>query len=154
MADLLRVDRKDVLMFVNSLRIVRTLPPDAQDEALRALRDGGHYPFWAGTFGYAGHGGASGSTLWDSGRYGGKPIVENELTPDEEEAIRLVLRLVQERSKTLHIVDVGKETAFRRFIEEHRHHLRRFPVLVRPDGRRLEGIEEFTSEKLEAFLSD
>ena len=142
-------------MFINSLRIVRTLPLDAQDQALGSLRQGGKYSlFWGGTFGYAGHGGASASALWDSGRYGGKPVIEHELTPDEEEAIRLVLRLVQEKGKTLHIVDVGKESSFRRVIEEHLHHLRRFPVLVRPDGRRLEGVEEFTPEKLEKFLAD
>lgn len=147
------VDQKDVLMFVNSLRIVRTLPLDAQDEAIRSLRDGGHYPFWAGTFGYAGHGG-SGSTVFDSGRFGGKPVIEKELSPEEEEAIRLVLRLVREKGKTLHLVDVGKESALRRAFEEHLHHLRRFPVLVRPDGRRLEGIKEFTPENLEKFLAD
>ena len=145
---------KDVVLFINSLKIVRTLPMDAQDRAIGSLRDGGHYAMWAGTFGYAGHGGASSSALWDSGRYGGKPIIEHELTPEEEAAMRLVLHLVHERGMNLHLVDVGKESAFRRVVEEHLHHLRRFPALLRRDGRRLQGVEEFTAEKLQTFLAD
>lgn len=141
-------------MYVNSLKLVRTLPPDTQDEAIRSLREGGYYSFWAWGFGHAGHGGFSGSTLFDAGRFGNKPIIEEGLSPEDVEAMHLVLRLVQEKGKTLHIVDVGKESAFRRVIGEHLHHLRRFPVLVRPDGRRLEGVEQFTEEKLESFLSD
>jgi hypothetical protein len=154
MPDTPRLDRKDVVMFINSLKIVRTLPPDSQDRAIGSLRQGGYYVFWAGTYGYAGHGGATASALWDSGRYGGKPIVEHELTPEEEDAVRLALRLVHEKGKNLHLVDVGKESAFRRLVEEHLHHLRRFPSLIRHDGRRLEGVEEFTPEKLESFLAD
>lgn len=147
------VDRRDVLLYLNSYRILRTLPPDAHDAAIRGMQQSGTYKFspflsWAGT------GPISARPMLDPGRYGNKPVSGTELTADEEAAVQLVWKLVGEKGKSVHIVDVGKESALRRFIQEHLHHLRRFPVLVRPDGRRLEGIEEFTPEKLENFLSD
>jgi len=147
-----RLDRRDVLLFVDSEKVIRTLPPDAQDPTIRALRENGSYTFWGA--GYAGHGAISGGTLFDAGRFGNKPVKSRELTDAENDAIHLVWRVLHEKGRTLHIVDVGKESALRRVIQEHLHHLRTFPVLVRPDGRRLEGLEEFTLENLEKFLSD
>lgn len=148
-----QLDHRDVLLYVNSERIVRALPPDTQDAVISSLRGKGQYTFTA-IYGWAGHGAISGSTLFDSGRFGGKPIRAHALSEEENAAIQLVLRMIEEKRKTLHIVDVGKESPLRRVIQEHLHHLRRFPVLVRPDGRRLEGIEEFTPENLKKFLSD
>jgi hypothetical protein len=148
------VDRRDVIMYVNSLKLLHVLPPDARDDAISSMSEHGHYTFtapggWAGT-----HGGYIGSTLFDTGRYGGKPITGEELTEEEKDAIGRVLRLVHEHGRKLHLVDIGKETSFHRYIEVHLHHLRDFPVLVRPDGRRLEGITQFTKDKLAAFLND
>ncbi len=142
----------DVLMYINSLKIVRVLPPDARDAAIGSLQDRGAYTFVPQ--GYAGHGGFVGSTAFDVGRYGGKPIEAEELSEDEETAIRLVLTLAHDHGRSVHIVDIGRETSFHRYIEEHRHHLKQFPVLLRPDGRRLDGIEQFSRDRLVKFFSD
>lgn len=88
------------------------------------------------------------------GYFGNKPIQERGIPEAEQESIQRVISLANDQRRPFHIVDVGKESVLRRVIEEHLHHLHRFPVLVRPDGRRLEGTENFTSENLAEFLSD
>jgi hypothetical protein len=146
------LERRDVLLYVNSERVVRTLPPDARDAAIAGLRDHGEYTFpLLGT--WSGHAGAS-STTYDGGRFGNLPVVSLELPEWEQEALQAVWKLVRQQGRRLHVVDVGKESSLRRLITEHLHHLHDFPVLVRPDGRRLEGIKEFTPENLVRFLED
>jgi hypothetical protein len=140
---------QDVLMFVKSEDIIRlVLPPDAHDEALRSVHAEGFYSSPPGQFG--GHMGPSS----DAGYFGSKPVREKEIPEAEAEAIRRASRAVSLRHKTLHVVDVGKESPLRRVIEEHLHQLHDFPVLMRPDGRRLEGAGNFTDENLAKFLSD
>jgi hypothetical protein len=147
------VDSRDVLLYVRSDDVIRrVLPRDAQDEGIRAFHEHGYATVYAQPWG--GHSGFYGPTAFDSGRFGGKPVVDKELSEAEVDAVRLVQKVANEKGRTLHIVDVGKESAPRRFIEEHLHHLRHFPVLLRPDGRRLEDIQDFTQENLEKFLSD
>jgi hypothetical protein len=147
-----QVDPGDVLLYVKSEDHIRcVLPPDAHDEAIAASRASGYYTFWPG--GWAGHATGSSQALY-MGSLGNKPVLDKELPEDEVEAIRRVGAAIAAKSKRLHIVDVGTESSLRRYIEEHLHHLKRFPVLVRPDGRRLEGCDEFTDEKLESFLTD
>jgi hypothetical protein len=146
-------DDRDVLMYVKSENIIRlVLPPNAQDAGIQAFREHGfltHQPIF-----YSGHSGFVGSSVFDSGSFANKPVMDKELSEREAGAVRLVLKVVRERSKTIHIVDVGKESALRRLIVDHLHHLRNVPVLVRPDGRRLEGVQNFSEERLERFLSD
>lgn len=146
------IDRRDLLLYIRSEDALRwVLPPDAQDPVLKAVREGGCGTFAAGT--YTGHAGAS-ETTFASGRYGGKPIHGKMIPQEEEEAIRRVGSMVLEQRRTIHVVDVGRETALRRLIAEHLHHIQRFPVLCRSDGRRLEGPQEFTPENLEKIFSD
>jgi len=146
-------DDRDVLMYVRSETVIRRiLPPDAQDEGIRAFHEHGFITYYAQPWG--GHGGLFGPTVFDSGRFGNKPVLAKGLSDEEEDAVRLVWKVAHEKGKTIHIVDVGKKSALRRLIEEHLHHLRRFPVLVRPDGRRLEDVQNFSEESLERFLSD
>jgi hypothetical protein len=142
----------DVIMYVNSHQVVGTMPPDARDAVIDGLQQHGYYTFFAS--GVVGHGGAAGSTVYSGGHFENRPIEGSSLSEDDEKAIDLVWKLVRQHEKTVHIVDVGRETGFHRYIEEHRHHLKQFPVLVRPDGRRLEGIGQFTDENLEVFLRD
>ncbi|HTZ61244.1 MAG TPA: hypothetical protein VMC82_01165 [Thermoplasmata archaeon] len=141
----------DVLLFVKSERTIRLiLPEDAHDHALEGLRQNGVYTFVPGT--YAGHSG--GAALWSTGEYAHKPVEGEDLPEDEEEAVRRAGALVMASGRTVHVVDVGKETAFHRVISEHLHHLRKFPVLCRPDGRRLEGVDAFTEDNLRRILAD
>ena len=141
---------RDVLMYVKSENVIRmVLPPDAQDEALRRLRANGYDTYFAGSSVYGARGGFGSG----SGYFGNKAIRAKELPEPEEDAIRRVWATVRAKGLTLHLVDVGVESALRRVIEEHLHHLRNFPVLVRPDGRRLEGAQSFSEENLAEFLS-
>jgi hypothetical protein len=103
---------------------------------------------------YGGHSTGGGTAFFDGGIFANKPIYDEELPEDQADAVRRAFRTVQGAGRKLHLVDIGKESAFRRVIEEHLHHLRKFPVLVRPDGRRLEGPEECTESRLKAFLED
>ncbi len=144
---------EDVLLYVNSHHILRTLPPGAHDEVAASLSASGSYSTPAGGPNWGYHVGRS-STTQDAARWGGKPVEGDEFSEDDLAAMELVWKKIREKRKVLHIVDVGKETGFHRYIEEHRHHLTCFPVLVRPDGRRLEGLEQFTDPNLESFLAD
>jgi hypothetical protein len=144
------LSHRDVLMYVRSEDTIRmVLAPDAQDEVLRAYRAKGYcLPPMASLRGLSigpGH---------EAGYFGGKPIRDKEIPEAEEQAIQRASLAVHRRGKTLYIVDVGKESALRRVIQEHLHHLHAFPVLVRTDGRRLEGSGNFSDENLERFLSD
>jgi hypothetical protein len=141
----------DVLIYVKSENIIRwVLPPDAQDEGLRAFRASGYYtcPVIGGNWGH------SAGIDHNAGSFGNRPVRDKEIPEEEAAAIDRAWVALRAKGKTIHIVDVGKESPLRRVIEEHRHHLHRFPVLVRPDGRRLEGIPNFRNENLERFLAD
>lgn len=148
----------DVLMFVKSTNeIMLITPPDARNEVMAAWEKSGYASFAAGgggVFVTAGRGGSPGETTYGEGRFGNKPIYHKELPEDQAAAIRLVYRKVHEKGRTLHLVDVGKESAPRRLLAEHLKHLRSFPVLMRPDGRRLEGPAAITEARLDEFLAD
>jgi hypothetical protein len=147
---IVKLGPQDVLMYIKSEETIRlVLPPDCHDEALRGLRSQGFYSVAPGPS-YAFHVGTSS----DVGNFGNKPILDKEIPEAETEALRRTWAAVYAKHKTLHVVDVGKESALRRVIEEHRHRLQEFPVLVRPDGRRLEGTKNFSDENLAKFLSD
>ena len=137
-------------MFIKSEEVLRwVLPADAHEQAVRSLRDQGFFT----TLPVSNYGGRVGGAS-DAGYSQNDPAHAKELPAAEEELVRRASVVIYARGKRLHFVDVGKESAFRRVIEEHLHHLHRFPVLVRSDGRRLEGPENFTDEKLASFLSD
>ncbi len=150
MSDL--VQPADVLIYIKSEDVVlRVLPSEAHDEAVGALRAGGWYTYFPA--GYGGHVGPS-STAFDAAQIGHKPVTGKQVPEAEEDAIERAGATVFAHGRRLHVVDVGKESALRRLISEHLHHLKNFPVLCRPDGRRLEGADEFTQENLEKFLRD
>jgi hypothetical protein len=149
------VAHDDVLMFIKSTRVIEYVtPPDARDAAIAGMTQDGHYTFTAAAGSYSIHGGIFGDTVFDSGRYGNKPIFDKELPEDEARATRVVFETAHAKHRTVHVVDIGRESALREYIEEHLHHLKSFPVLMRPDGRRLEGCANCTPEKLEKFLAD
>lgn len=144
------VQRSDVLMFVKSeSHIVAVLPPDYQNEAIASTRSTGGYTFPPIT----GHASGGGQAAWGES-LGGRPIHQTELPADEEMALDRVARALAAKAGRLHVVDVGKQSSLRRYIEDRLHHLTNFPVLVRPDGRRLEGCSSFTDSNLAKFLAD
>jgi hypothetical protein len=150
-----KVAPEDILMFIKSTRVIEFVtPPGARDAAILGLQQRGQYTFFAGPAPFAIHGGISGSTAFDSGQYGGKPIFDDQLPQDEVEATRNVFQAAHAKRRTVHVVDAGRETPLREYISEHLHRLKSFPVLIRPDGRRLEGAANCTPEKLEKFLAD
>ena len=147
------VHSRDVLLYIKSEEVIRlVLPSDAHDAALAALRDGGYYTY----YGLAAHSASSGlsETAFKAGHFENRPVMGQEIPESEDEAIRRAGMAVVAHGRRMHVVDVGKESAPRRIIEEHLHHLKRFPVLCRPDGRRLEGADQFTQENLEQILRD
>jgi len=145
------LDHRDVLMYVKSEDIIRrVLPPDAHDEALRDFHSQAFLAIPPPAALRGGHIGPG----WEAGHFGNKPVRDKEIPELEADAIHRAVMAVHHRGKTLYIVDVGKESALRRVIAEHLHHLHSFPVLVRPDGRRLEGADSFSDENLQRFLSD
>jgi hypothetical protein len=133
----------DLLLYVKSLPVV--LKVLGYEDRNRAFA-----PHIAAGF-YANRGGPLVSR--ETGRFDGKPVTSLELPESESDAIHRVWDLARARNRSLHIVDVGKESEFRRFFDEHRHHLTKFPILVRRDGERLEGADQFTPENLERFLA-
>lgn len=142
---------RDVLIYVKSDRIIsKVLPADAQGEGHRIFHENGYLTCLPAPS-FSGHGGFVGDTFFDSGRFGGRPLYAQELPDEERDALRRARQVAGERGLTLHVVDVGKESPLRRVVEEH---LRDFPVLFRLGGRRLEGVSNFTAERLEEFLSD
>jgi hypothetical protein len=146
------VHPQDVLLYIKSEDVIRlVLPPDAHDEALGALRTGGYYTFQGAP--YSSQAGVS-ATTFPASQYGNQAITEKTIPESEDDAIRRAGRAVLAHGRRMHVVDVGKESAPRRIISEHLHHLKKFPVLCRPDGRRLEGADEFTDENLEKILRD
>lgn len=150
-----KVAREDVLMFIKSIRVIDCVtPPDARDAAISGLESKGHYTFFTGIGGYSAHSGFSGSTMFASGHFENKPIFDTALPEDEIAATRAVFQAAHAKGRTVHVIDVGRESAVREFISEHLHHLKSFPVLMRPDGRRLEGCASCTPENLEKFLAD
>jgi hypothetical protein len=141
---------QDVLIFIKSEVVMRwVLPSDALDEASRNFRAQGFFTAlpalnYGGLF----------AGLSDAGYSRNEPVKDKELPEAEDEIVRRACVAIYSKGKKLDFVDVGKETAFRRVIEEHLQRLRSFPVLVRSDDRRLKVTENFARENLERFLSD
>jgi hypothetical protein len=134
----------DLLLYVKEVRVIlRVLGPADRDQAFASLSTTGMWPLNR-TMITPGR--------MDGGNFDGKPVIHDEIPEDEAEAIHCAWDAAHKRNFRLHIVDVSKESSLRRVIEEHLHHLKAFPVLVRKDGQRLEGCTEFTPEKLDKFL--
>jgi len=78
--------------------------------------------------------------------------VEWHITPDIAVCVRKVTDLVRKHHQTLRIVDIERPGSYREQVLEFMLGSHSFPILVRPDGRRLEGIEEFKESTIESFL--
>ena len=56
------------------------------------------------------------------------------------------------RGYRVRVVDVEKVGRIERLIAEHLRGVQKFPVLIAPSGRRLEGLEQFTIQELAALM--
>ncbi|MGA7922492.1 MAG: hypothetical protein WCA77_00740 [Thermoplasmata archaeon] len=78
----------------------------------------------------------------------------NRTMPQEDlHCIEVAREAAERHGYHLHVVDVGEESIIHEKIEETVHHLKQFPALLHPSGRRLEGLDEFTVDRLDAFLT-
>jgi DNA-binding Lrp family transcriptional regulator len=68
------------------------------------------------------------------------------LSDDQARCLALCEELAARRAYALKVVDVGKAGRLERLVTERLRGVQRFPVLVGPGDRRLEGVEAFTEE--------
>lgn len=78
---------------------------------------------------------------------------ESREMPDlEHDCIVRAWRLGQDNGYAVRLVDVAQGSEFREWILRRKHDLKEFPVLLLPDGRRLNGPAEFTEERISSIL--
>lgn len=74
------------------------------------------------------------------------------LPEDQQDAVDMVEEIASSHGFEVEVVDVTKEDAFRRDIQEHAKHIHSFPTVITDDGRRIEG--DITKEQVEALLTN
>jgi hypothetical protein len=74
------------------------------------------------------------------------------LSDDQSRCMALVEDLAAKRGYHVRVVDIEKVGRLERLITEHLRGVQKFPVLISPLGRRLEGVEQFTEDELAAIM--
>jgi hypothetical protein len=67
--------------------------------------------------------------------------------------VQAVLDVVRRHHRSIRVVDVNRPGEYAEQVHEYVVTPHTFPVLVAPDGRRLEGIESFGESTLERFMA-
>jgi Lrp/AsnC ligand binding domain len=70
------------------------------------------------------------------------------LSDDQARAVAMAEELAAHRGYTIEVKDVARSNRLERLVTEHLRNVTTFPVLVAPDGTRLEGTSNFTEERL------
>jgi hypothetical protein len=70
------------------------------------------------------------------------------LSDDQARAVALTEELANQRGYLIEVKDIAKAGRLERIVTEHLRHVTAFPVLIAPDGRRLEGSANFTEERV------
>jgi hypothetical protein len=70
------------------------------------------------------------------------------LSDDQARCLALTEELAKKRGYTVRVVDVAKVGRLERLVTEHLRGVSNFPVLIGPNGQRLEGVAAFTEEHL------
>ena len=91
---------------------------------------------------------APGSTQQDA--QVGEPVYF--LSDDQSRCVAQVEEMAARRGYHVRVVDVEKVGRIERLIAEHLRGVQKFPVLIAPSGRRLEGLEQFTIQELAALM--
>jgi len=81
------------------------------------------------------------------------PPGADELPRQQAFCVRLVLDIARRVGCPVHVVDVSRPSALHEVLETPPGETEGFPVLVRPDGARLSGEEEFTPGRVRQFLA-
>lgn len=81
---------------------------------------------------------------------GGNPVYF--LSDDQARCQALVEEIARDRGYHLTVVDTERVGVIDRFVTEHLRGVQKFPVLISPLGRRLEGVEAFTDDELAAIM--
>ncbi len=74
------------------------------------------------------------------------------LSDDQSRCMALTEEIAGKRGFHVRVVDVEKAGRLERLITEHLRGVQKFPVLISPLGRRLEGVEQFTEDDLAAIM--
>ncbi len=128
-------ESRELVLYVQSKKAVTTFyrpPPSAS----------------TGTVGGSGVGAAP--TAGSESSSVGEPVFF--LSDDQSRCVALVEDVATNRGYHARVVDIEKVGRLERLITEHLRGVQKFPVLISPIGRRLEGVEQFTEDELAAIM--
>jgi len=74
------------------------------------------------------------------------------LSDEQARCVAMVEEIAAKRGYHLRVVDIEKVGRLERIITEHLRGVQKFPVLISPLGRRLEGSEQFSEEELASIM--
>ncbi len=74
------------------------------------------------------------------------------LSDDQSRCMALTEEVATRRGYHVRVVDIEKVGRIERLIAEHLRGVQKFPVLISPLGRRLEGTDQFTTDELAAIM--
>jgi len=74
------------------------------------------------------------------------------LSDDQARCQALVEEIATQRGYRLRVIDIERVGRLERLVAEHLRGVQKFPVLISPLGRRLEGVEQFTEDELAAIM--
>ena len=74
------------------------------------------------------------------------------LSDDQARCQALTEEIAAQRGYHLRVIDIERVGRLERLVAEHLRGVQKFPVLISPLGRRLEGIEAFTEDELAAIM--
>jgi hypothetical protein len=76
------------------------------------------------------------------------------LPPEEIQCVKMVLLIAQKRGRSVTVVDVNRDEGHQVLIARWVGADDVLPLLVRPDGTRLEGLEDFTPSQVRRFIRE
>lgn len=94
--------------------------------------------------------GPSTSASSSSGDAIGEPVFF--LSDDQARCQAMVEEIAAQRGYRLRVIDIERVGRIERLVAEHLRGVQKFPVLISPLGRRLEGVEMFTEDELAAIM--
>ena len=74
------------------------------------------------------------------------------LSDDQARCQAMTEEIAAQRGYHIHVVDIERVGRLERLVAEHLRGVQKFPVLISPLGRRIEGCEAFTEDELAAIM--